>query len=174
MHLGKSMFAARFVREVRAPKLPTERGCVAAQPQRPLWNEVGRNLGDAWVGVCHALRHPVGGCVVKPFDGNLVFPKGCENAAAADLAAAVPPGRPKIAQRFSAGWRAPREKVPQGRQRRELENASFVPDGTRFARDSNPALSRNDAVAGPPPSRRLTALAVGEVNSHPRFWFTIQ
>ena len=152
MHLGKSMVAARFVREVRAPKLPTERGCVAAQPQRPLWNEVGRNLGDAWVGVCHALRHPVGGCVVKPFDGNLVFPKGCENAAAADLAAAV----------------------PQGRQRRELENASFVPDGTRFARDANPALSRNDAVAGPPPSRRRTALEVCEVNSQPRWWFTIK
>ena len=35
-------------------------------------------------------------------------------------------------------------------------------------------FSRNDAVSGPPPSRRLTALAVGEVNSHPRFWFTIQ
>ena len=27
---------------------------------------------------------------------------------------------------------------------------------------------------GPPPSRRLPAMEVGEVNSHSRFWFTIQ
>ena len=36
------------------------------------------------------------------------------------------------------------------------------------------AIIRNHAVGGPPPSRRLTAWAVGEVNSHPRFWFTFR
>ena len=35
-------------------------------------------------------------------------------------------------------------------------------------------LNRNDAVGGPPPSRRLTAWAVREGNSRPRFWFTVR
>ena len=38
----------------------------------------------------------------------------------------------------------------------------------------NYLLNRIHAVGGPPPSRRLTALEVCEVNSHSRFWFIIQ
>ncbi len=40
--------------------------------------------------------------------------------------------------------------------------------------ETAPGFSRNHAVGGPPPSRRLTAWEVREGHSPGQFWFTIQ